>query len=152
MSPQWLQRVVDAALAIEREGSSHLSLIVADDPTVKELNRRHRGLDENSDVLSFSFSHQGEYYGDGRPPSEWSESVGFIMPPGETAGLGEVIISYPQALRQAEESAHSPDRELAALAAHGVLHLLGYDHQEPDDAVVMAAKENSVLAKVLEDE
>ncbi len=153
VSGEWLQRVAEFALASQHEGAhGKVSIVIADDGTVRDLNREHRGLDESTDVLSFAFTNQGEYYGEGERPSEWSEDIGFVMPPGEIAGLGEVIISYPQAARQAGEAGHSVRQELAHLLAHGILHLLGYDHMEPDEETVMKAGEATVLSRVLEDE
>ena len=150
VSDQWLRRIAECALALEPEGSSRaVSVVIADDETVRDLNHRHRGLNESTDVLAFSFSHQGEYYGDGQPSSAWSEDAEFVMPPGDGAGLGEVIISYPQAARQARESGRTTTRELAALVAHGVLHLVGYDHMVPEEEAAMRAKEAQVLAQVL---
>ncbi len=144
-----LQRIAELTLEAEpRCIGELLSVVVADDETVRALNRSHRGLDENTDVLSFSFEHEGEYYGDGAPPSQWSEDVDFVMPPEAMAGLGEVIISYPQVARQATEAGHSVERELAHMLAHGVLHLLGYDHEQPDEEAAMKAKENQVLAQL----
>ena len=128
-----------------------LSIVIADDETVRDLNRRHRGLDENTDVLSFSFIHQGEYHGDGEAPTSFSEVEPFAMPPGQPPGLGEVIVSYPQAVRQAEESTHALDQEMARLVAHGVLHLLGYDHVEPEDEALMRSEEKAVLARAVKE-
>ena len=154
VSERFLRSVVESALATEEDlgGRGDVSVVIADDETVRELNRRHRGLDESTDVLSFSFIHQGEYYGDGEAPISLSETEVFAMPPGQPPGLGEVIVSYPQAVRQAEESPHTLDQELASLLAHGVLHLLGYDHAEPEDGAVMRSKETAVLARVVKDE
>ena len=117
---------------------THVSVVIADDEVVRELNRRHRGLDENTDVLSFSFTHEGEYYGE-EDRSARETDIDFVLPPTENddASLGEIIISYPQTCRQAEVSGHSAEQELAVLLVHGVLHLLGYDHEEPDDETVM---------------
>ena len=64
-----------------------------------------------------------------------------MLPPDHPAEIGEVIISLPQADRQAEESGHSLQNELAGLVAHGIFHLLGYDHEVEADAVVMQARE-----------
>ncbi len=133
--------VVSAALASEmREPQSQVSVVITDDEVVRELNRQHRGLDENTDVLSFSFTHEGEFYGEGER-SEPGADIDFVLPPSENddASLGEIIISYPQTCRQAERAGHSADRELTVLLVHGVLHLLGYDHEEPDDEAVMNA-------------
>ena len=119
---------------------THVSVVIADDQVVRELNRRHRGLDENTDVLSFSFTHEGEYYGE-EDRSARETDIDFVLPPTESndASLGEIIISYPQTRRQAERDGHPVDRELTVLLVHGVLHLLGYDHEEPDDEAVMKA-------------
>ena len=119
---------------------TQVSVVIADDDVVRELNLQHRGLDENTDVLSFSFTHEGEYYGE-EDRSARETDIDFVLPPTESndASLGEIIISYPQTRRQAERDGHPVDRELTVLLVHGVLHLLGYDHEEPDDEAVMKA-------------
>ena len=153
VSGRRVRRVAECALAVGAPSSSGgLSVVIADDETVRDLNRRHRGLDETTDVLSFSFTHQGEYHGDGPSVSRWPEDADFVLPPGEGAGLGEVVVSYPQAVRQARESGHALERELGLLVCHGVLHLLGYDHEEPEEEALMREKEEAVLARVLGDE
>jgi probable rRNA maturation factor len=70
----------------------------------------------------------------------------FVMPPGEPSPLGEVIISYPQAQRQAEERGAPLENELALLVIHGVLHLTGHDHLEPEETELMQSKERTALA------
>jgi len=150
----WLRRAAESALAQggglpeKAPDGLALSVVVADDETVRDLNRRHRGLDETTDVLAFSFHHEGEYYGEGRADLQIDD---FVLPPEEASGLGEVVISYPQASRQAESSGHSRERELAALLIHGVLHLLGHDHTDRSDEAVMRERERSALAQVLSD-
>ena len=146
---RWIEDVVSRALdAAEAPEGSCVSVVLAGDDVVRDLNREHRGLDETTDVLAFSFAHEGEYYGeaDGRVPVE--DMPGFALPPGQSEPLGEVIVSYPQAVRQAGEAGRTVRGELAALLAHGALHLLGYDHMEPDDEAVMKALETRVLADV----
>ena len=156
VSEQWLSRVAQHAFALESERAadanrpSSVEVVVADDDTVRDLNRRHRGLDEATDVLSFSYTHQGEFYGEDNLRPEGAEQDCFVLPPGEAAGIGEVVISYPQVLRQAEESKHTPQRELALLVTHGMLHLLGYDHREPAEEAAMEARVAGVLARVLD--
>ena len=148
-----LERVGEVVLAGESGQSTRdLGVVIADDDTVRKLNKDHRGLDENTDVLSFAFDHEGEYYGEDEPSSQFSRDIEFVMPPGEAEGLGEVIISYPQAERQAQAAGHSVVRELAHLLAHGILHLLGYDHLEDKDKALMQAKEADVLAQVLNED
>ena len=143
----WLERVCRAVL--EQEGVRQaVSLVIADDETVRALNAEYRGLYKTTDVLSFAFDNQGEYYGDGDAPSDWSADENFVLPPGESAGLGEVIVSYPQAVRQAEDAGHSVERELAHLITHGILHLMGHDHMDDDEEAVMNAKERGVMERV----
>ncbi len=126
-----------------RQGAS-VDVAVTGDGEVRELNRRYRGLDETTDVLSFSFTHSGEYQGVYEGP-EAAHDVDFPVPAEADGSLGEVIISYPQAERQGGRAGHGTARELSALLAHGVLHLLGYDHESEGEAVVMRRLEAEVL-------
>jgi probable rRNA maturation factor len=73
----------------------------------------------------------------------------FALPPDGVTRLGEVIISYPQAIEQAREQGHSTERELALLIIHGILHLLGYDHEEPEGESEMRKKERELLERCL---
>ena len=151
VSEPWLKSVVEETLlAGSASAETSVSVALAGDDLVRELNRRHRGLDETTDVLSFSLSHQGEYYGEKQPGPEWPGAAAFVLPPGEDSGLGEVIISYPQAVRQARESGHEVEQELALLLTHGILHLLGHDHVRPDEEAEMKAKEAKVLGQLTE--
>ncbi len=135
VSSEWLLSVAEQTLAIESQRSgTKLSVIVTDDDVVRSLNKRHRGLDENTDVLAFSFDHEGHYYGEGEQ-APVGPDIDFVLPPGEENSLGEVIISYPQARRQAREG--DVKGELGVLVAHGVLHLLGHDHEDAADKAVM---------------
>ncbi len=70
----------------------------------------------------------------------------FALPPGEAVHLGDIVISYPRAVEQAHEYGHSVDREVAYLTAHGVLHVLGHDHEEESERRVMRQKEEEALA------
>lgn len=106
-----------------------VTLHLTTDHAIRELNAKHRGLDVATDVLSFPLV-------DVEP---------FALPPGQPVDFGDVVISYPRALEQAEEFGHSVDREVAYLVAHGMLHILGYDHEEDADRERMRAKEEAVL-------
>ena len=130
---------------------SRLDVVVADDETVKRLNSEYRGLDQTTDVLAFSFQHEGEYMGDDSPPAS-ADDFDFILPPREETWLGEVIISYPQAVRQAGQSGRDAGHELTALLVHGILHLLGYDHVDPAEEAAMKALESLILDRVMSDE
>ena len=143
--PDWIARAVESAMSVVGADDDALSVALADDRTVADLNRTYRGVDGTTDVLSFSNVHFGEYYGadDAPSPPDADGPDGFILPPGVDAGLGELVISYPQTLRQAAESRRDARDELAALLAHGVLHLLGYDHEDARDAAEMRPRERA---------
>jgi probable rRNA maturation factor len=99
-----------------RGRATGLTIVLAGDTTLRRLNREFRGKDTTTDVLSFPAG--GERLPDGTQP------------------LGEIVISMPQAARQAQGLRHALGRELRVLIIHGYLHLLGYDH-EVDDGRMM---------------
>jgi probable rRNA maturation factor len=136
---RWLRRLVEQSIAAQGIGTEvELSLLVTDDATVRELNKKYRGKDETTDVLSFALG-----------ADDCSDaSAGFVMPPGEMIHLGEVIVSYPKAADQAAERKHSVEDELALLVVHGVLHLLGHDHDKPARRREMRSLEKRVLSVV----
>lgn len=113
-------------------GPVELSIAFTDDETVRDLNRRYRHEDAATDVLSFGLEGSG----------------GFPAATGPRP-LGEVVISYPTARRQAEAAGHGVEEELAHLLVHGILHLLGYDHERPAEARRMRAREEALLGRPL---
>lgn len=130
--------VVEHTLDVAGQKSdSELGLVITDDETVWHLNREYRGIDRTTDVLSFALGETKE-----------GEDESFIMPPDDVLHLGEVIISFPQAQRQAEEHNHSIEYELSLLVAHGVLHLLGYDHENDAEREEMTGLERKVLDRL----
>ena len=148
----WLEGVVQAGLlATGIDGDAEASLLITGDETVRALNAEYRGLDETTDVLSFSADHPGHWEGDGDGPPESrfrgndEKQEEFVLPPGAPRPLGEIIVSWPQARRQAVEHGVSPERELAHLVVHGALHLVGYDHLGPEDTPRMQALEREAL-------
>ena len=136
----WLERLAKATLlaAEGRCGGVEMGLSITDDDTVRNLNRDYRGVDESTDVLSFALT---EGKNGNREPV-------FVMPPDGVRHLGEVVISYPRALQQAAEHGRHSEDELAWLVVHGVLHLLGHDHDEPTRERRMRAIEKRVLSQV----
>ena len=125
-----------ARRALAAEGmppSSALSILVTNDKTVRELNRRYRGVDTPTDVLSFRLD------GD----------ASFATPTGSRRQLGEIMISYPTAVRQAAEAGEAIDDELAHLLIHGVLHILGYDHESSRQRRAMEAREETLLGRAI---
>ncbi|MBI1885581.1 MAG: rRNA maturation RNase YbeY [Chloroflexi bacterium] len=127
---EWLGGVARRVLDGEGVPAAELGIVVTDDDAVRALNRRYAGEDEPTDVLSFSLTEGEE----------------FVGPPDAVLRLGEVVIAYPTAERQAAEHGRPTETEVAHLLAHGVLHLLGYDHAEPDEERLMRAKEEALLA------
>lgn len=107
-------------------------LTLTGDEHLREYNRRYRGLDEPTDVLAFAAQEK---------PSD----VRFQAPPGTENWLGDIVISLPRARRQAHEAGHPVNDEVRLLAVHGLLHLLGYDHAEPDEERAMTALTNRIL-------
>lgn len=127
----WLAAVVREALRRENQSpAASLSVVITDDDEIHALNRDYRHVDRPTDVLSFAASEGDE----------------FIGPPDEAPYLGDIVISYPTAARQAPEHEHSVAAELALLVVHGVLHLLGYDHGEAEEQAHMWAHQNEILA------
>jgi probable rRNA maturation factor len=134
----WLQGIAQQILAAQGAGVEvELGLVIATEERVKQLNRDYLGRDEPTDVLAFSASEEA---GTDFPP--------FVQPPDGILHLGEVIISYPQAIIQAEEHRHSIKRELAILIIHGVLHLLGYEHDKPELERQMRTREAEILSLI----
>ena len=139
----WLRGIAEKVLRAQGVGVDiELGLVIASQERVQELNRSYRGKDEPTDVLAFFMT----------PAAVKADEVvlPFVTPPDGLLHLGEVIISYPQAVAQAKTHRHSIDRELAILIIHGVLHLLGYDHEVPEQKRQMRAMEKEILSRVEE--
>jgi probable rRNA maturation factor len=128
---EWLRGVARRVLAAEGVAKAEVSVVVSDDGTIRDLNARYRGEDAPTDVLSFALSERAE---------------DFVLPPDGVLRLGEVVVSLPTARRQARASGHGVREEIAWLVVHGLLHLLGYDHQEEEEERVMRSREAALLA------
>ena len=132
----WVKKIIRQVFRDEGIPSPYeVSLVVTDSETVQRLNRDYRGIDEPTDVLAFYMLPQK------------GADFSFALPPDGVTRLGEVLISYPQALAQAKEQGHSLERELALLVIHGILHLLGYDHEEPEAEHKMRERERELLER-----
>lgn len=110
--------------------SCEISVTIVDNETIRQLNSQTRGIDRATDVLSFPLGENGEY--------EVNYATDALL-------LGDIVISLPKAFEQAQEYGHSAEREIAFLTVHSMLHLLGYDHIEDADRVVMRAREEEIL-------
>jgi len=129
-----LRAAAQAALSAEEQagmGMVELTLVITDDPGIQALNRDFLGNDAPTDVLAFSAIE------DGGP---------FVSAPEASGYLGDVIVSYPHAMAQAQQQGHSPEQELELLIVHGILHLLGYDHADDEGKAAMWAKQDAILA------
>ncbi len=121
-----LRQAAEATLTHQGiSGSVALSIWVRDDEALRVWNRRFRGVDAPTDVLSF-------------PDGEEDPESGAVY-------LGDVLISYPRALAQAEAGGHAVNDELTLLVVHGVLHLLGHDHATPAEKERMWAAQREIL-------
>ncbi|MDD2251797.1 MAG: rRNA maturation RNase YbeY [Dehalococcoidales bacterium] len=138
--PQDLEKAAGAAVSFIRSGENvELGIVITSDEEMQRLNRIYRGIDATTDVLSFAMQDD---------PAEVDEDEAISQFPLVSDGvehLGEVIISFPQAFGQAEAAAHSLPREITILVIHGVLHLLGFDHEEEAEAEVMEKHEADIL-------
>jgi probable rRNA maturation factor len=132
----WIRKMARQILRTEGVTPPYeVSLVFTDSETVRQLNRDYRGVDKPTDVLAFNML-----------PQRGVDSS-FALPPDGVTRLGEVVISYPQAIEQAKEQGHSPERELALLVIHGILHLLDYDHEEPVAESKMREEERALLER-----
>lgn len=121
-----LERAARAVLEHESESQAgELSIVLTDDDRLQELNRDYLGIDAPTDVLSF-------------PASETDPQTGARY-------IGDILISVPRARSQAEAGGHPVESELQLLVVHGMLHLLGYDHAEPEEKARMWKVQAEVL-------
>jgi len=125
-----LRHLIAQALELEGRSGGELTILITGDEQIQELNRRYRGVDAPTDVLSFGVVGDEE---------------AFVTPPEASAYLGDIVVSYPRALEQAHEYGHSVEEEMDLLAVHGLLHLLGYDHETEAGRRAMWARQEHVL-------
>jgi probable rRNA maturation factor len=130
LSEERLRWVVETVLRAEST-SGQLAVVITDDMGIQELNRDFLDIDEPTDVLAFSAQEEAE---------------GFVSAPEVDDYLGDVIVSYPRAVAQAQEAGHATEQELALLVIHGLLHLLGYDHADDEERAAMWVRQEAILA------
>ena len=124
---------------------AEVNLTLTDNETIHEINREYRNMDRPTDVLSFpmlSYDTPGDF-------SALEDSVedNFNPDTGEIL-LGDIIISVPKVLEQAQEYGHSPKREYAFLIVHSMLHLFGYDHMTEQEAAFMENNQKEILQEL----
>ena len=149
VAPSWLSLMQTAAdCALLTEGVARecaVSIRLCDDDAIHEINREYRDVDRATDVLSFPTVNYPAGMTAGQADKylrrELDDELNACM-------LGDLILSVPHVLAQAEEYGHSPEREAAYLIVHGLCHLMGYDHIEEDDKRKMRAMEERILSAI----
>ncbi|HWE57204.1 MAG TPA: rRNA maturation RNase YbeY [Acidimicrobiales bacterium] len=143
---RWI-KLAEAVLKDEGiRGDTEVSILYVDETTISDLNTRFLGKEGPTDVLAFPIDE--EPIEGGRSPDSGGSGPGFNPSPDEAPMLlGDVVICPSVALRNAPEHAGTFDDELALLLVHGLLHLLGLDHEDPEEAEVMEAKERELLGR-----
>lgn len=128
-------KVAETALELENAVCDiDLSVVVTDNKNIQEINREQRQIDRATDVLSFP----------GYEKDEWEE----LKSGSELVYIGDIVVSKEKVEEQAIEYGHGFDREFCYLIAHGMLHLMGYDHIEESDKAVMRVKEEEIMKKL----
>lgn len=124
---------------------TEISIILTDDEEIKIINKEFRGLDKPTDVLSFPAL---EY----KVPGDFSiiqgDESGFFNPETGELILGDIILSLDKAINQANDYGHSLMREIAFLITHSIFHLMGYDHINDQDRIIMEKKQKDILNKL----
>ena len=121
-------KVLDSAMKKENLDKCVFNLIIVDNSYIHELNKNYRGIDRETDVITFALEDEDS----------------LVLPTDERV-LGDIYISIDKARSQAEEYGHSLLRELSFLAVHGFYHLLGYDHMTEEDEKVMFKRQEEIL-------
>ncbi|MGN1329605.1 MAG: rRNA maturation RNase YbeY [Eubacterium sp.] len=130
-----IRRCCHAVLELENfEGSAEVSVRFVDNDQIRDLNKQYRNIDKETDVLSFPLGENGVY--------DVNYDTGAKL-------LGDIVISVPKAVEQAELYNHPLQREIGFLTVHSMLHLLGYDHEKGGlEEVHMREKEETVLTQI----
>ncbi|MBE6617712.1 MAG: rRNA maturation RNase YbeY [Ruminococcaceae bacterium] len=129
-----IRRAIKGALTCEDwDQPSTVSVTFTDNEGIREKNREFRGIDSPTDVLSFPM---------------YDMQNGDTPDPDTVAELGDIVLSLERAYEQSQEFGHSYERECAFLTVHSVLHLLGYDHMEPDEEEEMRARQRIIMKKI----
>ena len=122
-----LNKVADYAMMSEDVHNGVVNIIIVDNKKIREINKKYRGIDRETDVISFALEDDDT----------------FIELPIRV--LGDIYISIDKVKVQASEYGHSEKREICFLVVHGILHLLGYDHMNASDEKVMFSKQEKIL-------
>jgi len=142
-----LTEVIEFALKEEEVNiDCEVSLLFVDNNEIKEINNETRGIDRETDVLSFPMLE----YENKKVFKNMYKDYKFSQCDfdGDELVLGDIVLSLEKALEQSKEFNHSYEREASYLVVHSVLHLLGYDHMEDEDKTIMRSREEEILNKL----
>ena len=143
---RWIRLAENVLVDEGVRGEVEVSLLFVDEEAIADLNARFLGKDGPTDVLAFPIDD--EPVESGRSPDSGGTGPGFASEPDEAPLLlGDVVICPAVAERNAPEHAGNYDDELALLVVHGLLHIIGMDHEDPDEAEAMEARERELLAR-----
>ena len=121
-----------SAVVEEMGKNCSVDILITDMESIKDINRDKRGIDSPTDVLSFPMVENGKD----------------ILPVGQEFFLGDIVICYEKIFEQANKYGHSTEREAGFLTAHGILHLMGYDHKSEEEEKEMFARQEIILGKL----
>ncbi len=141
------EKIIDDIIpaALEYEGcpyEAEVSVLLTDNEGIRAINLENRGIDAPTDVLSFPMIDFDVPSGFDRVEDDEEE---YFDPDTGELVLGDIVISVEKVMEQAEAYGHSPERELAFLLAHSMLHLCGYDHVNDEERAVMEQRQEEIL-------
>ncbi|MFO7153473.1 MAG: rRNA maturation RNase YbeY [Caldicoprobacter oshimai] len=142
-----IERLIESCVSetLKMEGVDipvEVSVLLVDDQQIHQLNRQYRGVDAPTDVLSFPML---EFEDGGQGSRDLQAVLNAARHDGQAVVLGDIVLSVERAQRQAQEYGHSFFREVGYLIVHGMLHLLGYDHEQEQQRLRMRQKEEKVM-------
>ncbi|QCX32404.1 rRNA maturation RNase YbeY [Caloramator sp. E03] len=142
---QEIQDIIEKSIysTLQHENFSkpyEISVVLTDNDKIKEINKEFRGIDRETDVLSFPMLNE-KFIDNNFNFEDINPQTGEVV-------LGDIVLSLEKAKSQAIEYGHSFEREVSFLTVHSVLHLLGYDHERDEDRIIMRQKEESILEKI----
>ena len=123
-----IKKILNHAIKVEKLNNIYFNVILVDNPTIHDLNKKYRNIDRETDVISFALLDEKE---------EESYSTKTV--------LGDIYISVDKAIEQSKDYGHTLIKELCFLSIHGLLHLLGYDHIEKEEEKIMFEKQELIL-------
>ena len=134
-----IYQVINKCFEVEnlKETKLYINIILTNPQTIKDINKKYRNVDKETDCLSFPMFEKDELEEKLAKHEFTFQDI-----------LGDIIISIPRVIEQAKEYNHSFERELAYMTVHGFYHLMGYDHMEEEERLVMEERQREIMEKV----